>query len=204
MSAIAIQHSGSSRGTYFPLGKTEQIFEDELREKTKKLPPGARDLIRGLRPYLGGNDLLWALHDLNRGDKHASRITAALRGGIHVRDVKVWGDRNSPTVRTLGPRAGRHMIRNAENNLVQADPEKQPPYIPGRVVFSASPAELDDAMEFMTTDPGADVEAQFDPAFDMVFRNVQGLEGQPVIAGLYQMRDLTQSIFLAFQRRFFP
>lgn len=61
-------------GTYFPFGKTKVAFETELRRKTKKLAPEARAAIESLKPYAGGNDLLFVLHDLNRGDKHVDIV----------------------------------------------------------------------------------------------------------------------------------
>lgn len=208
MCAIAVQHSGSSRGTYFPLGKTQQIFESELSEKTKKMPSDARDLIRALKPYPGGNDLLWALHDLNRGDKHASKITTRLKGLANIRNVMVWAPKGAlspPHIITLGLRSGRH-FRRVGRELVQSDPEKQPRYTPNPasvVIDIGATAMIDDSMEFMTTDFGADVQTEIEPLFDIVFQDVQGLEGESVVAGLHQMRSLTESITLLFGSRFF-
>jgi len=71
MCAVAFAHSGSTAGTYFPFSKVgAQGLENEIASKCKKLPPLAKDMIRVLQPYNGGNQILWLLHELNRTDKH--------------------------------------------------------------------------------------------------------------------------------------
>ena len=40
--AIALKHSGSHRGTYFPFGVDQEVFESEVARKTKLLPRPAR------------------------------------------------------------------------------------------------------------------------------------------------------------------
>jgi hypothetical protein len=206
--AIAVQYTGSSKGTYFPFGKTSEIFESELTKKAKKLPANAQDMIRAMAPYEGGSDLLWALHDLNRSDKHARSVTTALRGLVNVHQIMLFGPHgnpNPPRILTIGPRSGRHMRIGGRGEFVQEDPDRKPRKIPnGPVMFDGNTHSLVDySMEFMTTEPGADVYTDFQPAFDLVFRDVQGLEGEPVIASLQRMHILTESIVLAFGSRFF-
>lgn len=62
--------ASSTSDTYFPFGKNAQIFETEVRRKTKKLHPDAVLAIKRLKPYQGGNDLLWAVNALDVTDKH--------------------------------------------------------------------------------------------------------------------------------------
>jgi hypothetical protein len=61
--------------TYFPFGKSKDIFESPaVQRKVKKLHPAHARLIRRLKPYKGGNDLLWAIHELDLMDKHTMLI----------------------------------------------------------------------------------------------------------------------------------
>jgi hypothetical protein len=45
--------------------------------KTEGIPAGAVKLIEATKPYKGGYDNLWILHELNNIDKHRLLITAA-------------------------------------------------------------------------------------------------------------------------------
>lgn len=67
-------------GVHFPFGKTQQTFETAVNEGKvrSKIGPDAIALIKELKPYKGGNDVLWALHDLDRIDKHISLITVGI------------------------------------------------------------------------------------------------------------------------------
>jgi hypothetical protein len=71
---LACQLPTSDGGTddkaYFPFGRNAQNFESELKSKAGKLSDDAKDFLRALAPYRGGNDFLRAVHDLNIIDKH--------------------------------------------------------------------------------------------------------------------------------------
>jgi hypothetical protein len=60
----------NTKGVYFPFGRSSEEFETSAKEKIRKLNISAQTFIRNLRPYNGGNDLLWSLHVLNIMDKH--------------------------------------------------------------------------------------------------------------------------------------
>ena len=80
--AVALKTHPTPGGVMFPFGATPQKFEVALG-KQKKLPTDAKDLIRATKPYKGGNALLWALHELNKGDKHHPPLVPAfLKGGM--------------------------------------------------------------------------------------------------------------------------
>src|SRR6266480_4515249 len=78
LSAVSELHRGTSDGVAFPFGKTADIFDHSLAKQKKLLPPDAIDMIRALKPYKAGNDLLWAINELNRGDKHRPRLIPVL------------------------------------------------------------------------------------------------------------------------------
>jgi hypothetical protein len=57
--------------TGFPIERTQQKFEATLKKrKIEQRIPDLAPCLRELKPYQGGNDLLWWLHFLNAADKH--------------------------------------------------------------------------------------------------------------------------------------
>lgn len=64
-----------STDTYFPIWKTEAAFlrphaKNSGLEKIERLSQIDQNIIKGLRPYPGGNDLLFTLHTLDITRKH--------------------------------------------------------------------------------------------------------------------------------------
>lgn len=76
---LAIRNGFSdASGTYFPFAVSREIYESKsVQEKVKKLPQAAVQIIHELKPYQGGNDLLWSLHQLDIIDKHRALIPIA-------------------------------------------------------------------------------------------------------------------------------
>ena len=56
--------------TYFPIGKQETGYGKSLRSALQGTRPETRDSVRALRPWGGGDDQLWLLHQLDILDKH--------------------------------------------------------------------------------------------------------------------------------------
>lgn len=74
---------------YFPIAKSLEIFESKsFQGKIKEFSPEALDFIRGLRPYKGGNDLLWALHDIRNKDTHRHLSAIAFAGFTWTGTIK--------------------------------------------------------------------------------------------------------------------
>ncbi|HKN75403.1 MAG TPA: hypothetical protein VJW94_09510 [Candidatus Acidoferrum sp.] len=63
------------RDVSFPIAKTVEIYESMKRRKVQGMLPEAVKAIDSLKPYEGGNDALWRLHELNNIDKHRTLIT---------------------------------------------------------------------------------------------------------------------------------
>jgi hypothetical protein len=71
---------------YFPFADSGEALEPQIQSKMKGASPDVLNIIRSLKPYRGGNELLRAIHDLDIRDKHvaiiaagASAVTDALR-----------------------------------------------------------------------------------------------------------------------------
>jgi hypothetical protein len=71
---------------YFPITKTKEEFEKKgsvAQELLDGLPALEQRLLRELKPYQGGNDMLWTLHHLDIVRKHRRLLNARLKP-IHM------------------------------------------------------------------------------------------------------------------------
>jgi hypothetical protein len=60
----------------FPIGKSAGDYKSNPRGRIKGIiEPRAMQFIDGLKPYKGGSDLLWRLHETNNIDKHRKLIS---------------------------------------------------------------------------------------------------------------------------------
>jgi hypothetical protein len=69
---------------------------------------------------------------------------------------------------------------------------------PGPVPPSLYDLTEEDDMEIMTTAPGTKFKAELHPSFNIAFREIEGLEREPVAAVLHQMRQLVERILPTF------
>lgn len=94
-----------STDTYFPFWKTKEAFEAPAGRKSnpvlrdiRRLTDGNQGIIKALKPYPGGNDLLVALHQLDLTRKHRRLLDTfifprgiAFSPGIHGdMEMEVW------------------------------------------------------------------------------------------------------------------
>jgi hypothetical protein len=75
--ALAYRHSVAlPEKAYFPIAPSEDLWRTAKGSKfIKALPPRACQIIEDLKPYKGGNDLLWALHELDNVRKHRRMLS---------------------------------------------------------------------------------------------------------------------------------
>jgi hypothetical protein len=64
--------------TKFPIYGAAEFFNSVLPTKTEGLEEQAIEGIKRIKPYKGGNTLLWQLHKLNNIDKHRLLLTMSL------------------------------------------------------------------------------------------------------------------------------
>lgn len=150
--------------TGFPVSYTLEHFESTAIRKIDGASGEAIAFIKSLKPYKGGNDLLWALHRLDIIDKHRFFITiASVNTAITIKggplSIDCFFPDDTSLVRTL-PAA--RALKN------------------GAVLFRINRAQ----MPPMYVDP----EFRFQIAFGEV------LEGQPVLAGVYQIAAMVKRI----------
>jgi hypothetical protein len=71
--------SGSepSRQVQFPISKDAAAYEADKARRVEGMRPKAIKAIDRLKPYKGGNEALWKIHELNNIDKHRLLFTYA-------------------------------------------------------------------------------------------------------------------------------
>jgi hypothetical protein len=66
-----------SRHIGFPIAKSVTDYETIKAGKVEGMRPEAKEAIDRLKPYKGGNDPLWRVHELDNIDKHRALFTVA-------------------------------------------------------------------------------------------------------------------------------
>jgi hypothetical protein len=59
----------------FPIAQTLRKYEADKARKIKRMLPEAIQAIDALKPYEGGNDVLWRIHELDNIDKHRAMFS---------------------------------------------------------------------------------------------------------------------------------
>jgi hypothetical protein len=73
--SLAVLNHGSMSNVYFPIAASvEEYAKLPTQRKIKKLSAEAKRFIHGLKPYKGGNNLLWAINEINKTDKHRNLV----------------------------------------------------------------------------------------------------------------------------------
>ncbi len=80
---LVAKSDGNPKHVYFPFANDENSLDEMINKRhIDRAGDKAIALIKSLKPYKGGNDLLRALHDLDIIDKHRSLIPVAHYAGI--------------------------------------------------------------------------------------------------------------------------
>jgi hypothetical protein len=87
--AIAATDTKPAAGVGFPIAKDKTTYESVRARKVEGIRPEAVELIDSLKPYDGGNAVLWRIHELDIIDKHRSVLTS----GQNAIYVSQWFDK---------------------------------------------------------------------------------------------------------------
>jgi hypothetical protein len=69
------------KDVYFPIGATKEAFEPRLQTDLKRASARTRQIVKRLKPYKGGADAFWRLHQLDILDKHTALVPVGLGPG---------------------------------------------------------------------------------------------------------------------------
>lgn len=161
---------------YFPFGKDAASFENELKVKMREAPDAIKDIVRSLKPYIGGNELLRAMHDLDIGDKHIAILKMAHAGLTGSLPVKKTGSHSLPT-------GGGRLIFEIDPDAVET------------ISIDMTGFTDDPGYKIIGKIVGSEVKCIIGPGFP--------LAGNPVVKVLNKMGDLAQSIVKTFEAHCF-
>lgn len=88
-------------GNYFPFGDKASGFENVMKGRCKGIHSEIQDVVRAFKPYLGGDDILYALHKVADTNKHGFILTMGtvceawvakrFKGTVTLSPNQVWG-----------------------------------------------------------------------------------------------------------------
>lgn len=202
--ALARLNTGSDKGEYFPFGEDEDAFTEQTKQKCKKLSVEATNMIQALKPYKGGNDLLWSIHQMNRADKHREITPINLHTGSNSLSYLTV---LSGLALVIGSRAGQHLtvVRRSAHEIAQmGSPTAVYEVEPGlQLNFDTVGCTAEQSLEYLTTTPGAVVQTDMRPTFSIGFKAAMGVAMEPVDMTLQRMTNLVREILNSFEKRFF-
>ena len=174
---IGMRSRGPFRHCYFPIANTPDEFEADLLRKVKGARQDAMDMIRAVAPYKGGNNVLWALGELNNIDKHRMLLAAAISHSGHC-----------PT-----PQQREYLTALFLNWFPNARPEfVAGMYFPAETNF---PLKKGDPL---LTLPISECKENIDFRFQISFDEPQVLQREPLLLTLYQMSDVVDGTIKRF------
>lgn len=179
--AVGTGGKGPFRYVYFPISESAKKHKTEGLKKIPGMSLEAKNAISALRPYQGGNDVLWHIHCLDNIDKHRLLITvgSAYRsvniGSLFKRSLKLEGD----------------TVFGNPDNIPMLDFALKPadrlfPLKAGDEVFMDLPdAEVDEHLKFQ---------------FGIAFGEPEVFDGKPLLETLEQMIKTVDEIILGFRQ----
>jgi hypothetical protein len=164
------------RNTYFPIAENAQKYKTQSPRKVQGMCQAAIDAIGLTKPYKGGTEALWQLHELNNIDKHRLLLAAGI--GFRVTVQQQFG-----RAFMVGA-AGRGSVL-LPNPIVIVD------RTPSNAIFPVI-----DGTEIFTLPAEPNVDPQF--TFEVAFNEPPIIEGEPILPFLHQLTDLVSGIVESF------
>lgn len=178
MCALAELNGRGTSGVKFPICADLKEFESERGQgPIEKLSLAARNHIFDLKPYKGGNNLLWAMNTLRNKDGHIRLLPLITRFPLPSQSGRFEDTTNNdfgidtPLVVEIG-----NLIVTSKNEITLA-----------------------------TCSFAGDIKIENDtkPIINIAFSDIEGIEREPIVALLQQFLDLTTSIVDIFDSAFF-
>lgn len=165
---------------YFPIADDAMKYESKKAGKMRGAAKDSFDVIDGLKPYRGGNSLLWMLYKLNNVEKHRLLLTVGSQAaGVHI------GQMVSPYLAGVFPAEAIALIQNMDTFIVPAD--KGFPLKEGLELYIGAVGEK----------PNPKQQFRFQVAL-----NERGIaEGEPLLETLHQLTTLVEGIVAALTPR---
>jgi hypothetical protein len=186
--ALVIANGKTSRSviknTYFPIGSTQKLFDQKLPKDLRGASDVARQIVQRLKPYKGGTDAFWRLHQLDILDKHTLLIPV---GAGHTRVLWKVG------------------LAGFFEQMGVTDPAQIPDVPP--IAFTPAetgyPLKNGDIIFSYGFGPDKEEKNKGDLKFTLgiAFGEGQIVDGQPVVPSLQQLIDFTERVVGIFENR---
>ena len=155
---------------YFPIAESKAKYDAKKAKQLKGVSPAVIDAIDSLRPYKGGDDVLWLLHSLNNIDKHRLLVTV----GSFYRSVDLGG----------------HITRKMAKQFPHLT--EMPELSAFFRLEGAPPLRVGD--DLLSLEPGGDVDPHMQFRFHLAFHEVGICEGEPLMDTLINMVDAVEGV----------
>lgn len=171
---------GPFRYVYFPIFESAKEYEERKLERIKGMRPEAIKAIDLVKPYKGGNDQLWRLHQLDLVDKHRLLITV----GSYFQSFDL-GAHMAEVMKATFPEFGEVPSLSA---FFKPD-DKLYPLKAGHELFADVPdAKVFDNMQFR---------------FNVSLSEPQVIDIEPLLTTLQQLIDATERVIESFDSPIF-
>ncbi len=167
--------AGDGRHVSFPIFDDANGYNTYAADKVKGMPGKAVAAIDSIKPYRGGNDVLWQIHRLNNIDKHRFLITV----GSAFRSVDL-GAHMQQTMSELSPELAK----------IQFPPVF---FKPADRMFPLKPGD-----ELFVDAPDARPNPKMQFRFEIAFGENGVIEGEPLIETLQKMIGTVDSLVASF------
>jgi hypothetical protein len=171
---------GPYRHVYFPISESAKKHKTEGLKKIQGMSLEAKKAIEALRPYQGGNDMLWHIHSLDNIDKHRLLITV----GSAYRSFNI-GSLLKRSLKQEGEVGFSNLDNFPFSNLALKPADRLFPLKAGDELFMDLPdAEVDENLKFQ---------------FEIAFGEPEVFDGKPLLETLEQMIKTVHDIILSFK-----
>jgi hypothetical protein len=170
--------SNARAWTQFPIAESAaKYMSPKIRGKVQVFRKDVVEALDALKPYKGGNDALWRLHELNKIDKHRLLLTTSI----------------SNTHRSMTPTEKARMIARYQGS----HPGNSTVPDLSEVLIRIQPVALNAGDKFLTI-PHSEMEDKVHLHFDVAFNEPQVIEANPVVETLHEMAKLVGDIVVRF------
>jgi len=161
----------------FPIaGEAAKYVPSFFDRKIEGMRQEAKDAIHAIKPYKGGNDALWRIHELNKIDKHRLLLTAC---STHI------GRSATPSERAT-----------IQKIFMDSHPGQAAPDLKGHLISIPSvPLKAGDEL---CTIHHSELEQEVKFLIDVSLNEPQIIECKPIVPALYELSELVVKIVTDF------
>jgi hypothetical protein len=186
-----VEANGQASGdwTYFPISESLAKHEAGSPRKVQGMSAAAISLIDAAKPYKGGNNGLWKLHQLNNFDKH--RLLPVVAFAVKNLGFSFTAAL-TPNLLEFGHPAVRDLIAQVQRSMDSEVNRTVPLGQTVRVPIFHDDAEV--ARIAWPDGPDLKMDEKLDFSFEIAFSDPEIVQCEPVVPFLHQLTHLVDGI----------